>query len=136
MTWFQQAISSALCKGALDIEDHLAFPTDYRLDPNNPTQVIATHETFDIKVLKELKPSVRLNRADPLYTQELLKICLRGRCSPYDVKMVAKAALSGPQHLQFFASYTELCQEQACINLASGHNLTFKMLTGTGQEPN
>ena len=47
--------------------------------------------------------------------------------------MLAKAALSGPQCLQFFASYTELCQEQAHINLANGHNLTFEMLTRTGQ---
>ena len=47
--------------------------------------------------------------------------------------MLAKAALSGPQCLQFFASYTELCQEQAHTNLATGHNLTFEMLIGTGQ---
>ena len=114
----------------------ISLSLDYRPNPNDPTQVVATHETFEIKVLKELKSSVRLNWANTLYTQEILQICLRGRCSPYDVKMVAKAAFSGPQHLQFFASYTELCQEQACINLASGHTLTFKMLTGTGQEPN
>ena len=47
--------------------------------------------------------------------------------------MLAKAALSDPQYLQFFASYTELCQKQAHINLANGHSLTFEMLTGTGQ---
>ena len=47
--------------------------------------------------------------------------------------MLAKAPLSGPQYLQFFASYTELCQEQAHTNLATGHNLTFEMLIGTGQ---
>ena len=33
----------------------------------------------------------------------------------------------------FFASYTELCQEQAHANLATGHTLTFEMLIGTGQ---
>ena len=47
--------------------------------------------------------------------------------------MLAKAALSGSQCLQFFAFYTELCQEQAHINLAKGHDLTFEMLTRTGQ---
>ena len=47
--------------------------------------------------------------------------------------MLAKTALSGPQYLQFFASYTELCQEQAHTNLATGHNLTFEMFIGTGQ---
>lgn len=47
--------------------------------------------------------------------------------------MLAKAALNGPQCLQFFASYTELCQEQAHINLANGHNITFEILTRTGQ---
>ena len=31
---------------------------------SNPTQVIATDDTFDIKVLKELKSSVRLNGAN------------------------------------------------------------------------
>ena len=50
--------------GALVIEDHLGFPISYRPDPSNPTQVIATDDTFDIKVLKELKSSVRLNGAD------------------------------------------------------------------------
>ena len=49
MTWFQQAMASGLPMGALDIEDHLAFPIDYRPNPNNPTQVIATHETFDFR---------------------------------------------------------------------------------------
>ena len=47
--------------------------------------------------------------------------------------MLTKAALSDPQYLQFFASYTDLCQKQAHINLANGHSLTFEMLTGTGQ---
>ena len=47
--------------------------------------------------------------------------------------MLAKAALSGSQCLQFFAFYTELCQEQPHTNLATGHNLTFEMLKGTGQ---
>ena len=46
--------------------------------------------------------------------------------------MLAKAALNGSQCLQFFASYTELCQEQAHINLAKRHNITFEMLTRTG----
>lgn len=47
--------------------------------------------------------------------------------------MLAKTALSGPPNLQIFVSYTELCQEQVCINLANGDNLTFEMLIGTGQ---
>lgn len=47
--------------------------------------------------------------------------------------MLAKTALSGPQYLQIFVSCTELCKEQACINLANGENLTFEMLIGTGQ---
>ena len=47
--------------------------------------------------------------------------------------MLAKAALNGSQCLQFFASYTELCQEQAHINLAKRHNITFEMLTRTGR---
>ena len=71
LTRFQQAMTSALCSGALNIEDHLAFPIDYRPDPNDPT-LVATHETFDIKILKELKSSVRLNGANSPYTQELL----------------------------------------------------------------
>lgn len=49
LTWSQQAMASGLPMGAFDIEDHLAFPIDYRPNPNNPTQVIATHETFDIR---------------------------------------------------------------------------------------
>ena len=57
-------MASTLIMCALDIEDHLCLPYEYRPDPNNPTQVIATHETFDINVLKELKSSVRLNRAN------------------------------------------------------------------------
>ena len=61
---FQQAMTSTLHSGALYIENHLAFPLDYRPDPNDPTQVVATHETFDISVLKELKSSVRLNGAN------------------------------------------------------------------------
>ena len=64
--------------GALVIEDHLGFPISYRPDPSNPTQVIATDDTFDIKVLKELKSSVRLNGANSPHTQELLEICLHG----------------------------------------------------------
>ena len=43
----------------------------------------------------------------------------------YDVKMLAQTAFRGPPNLQIFASYAELCQELACINLASGGNLTF-----------
>ena len=43
---------------------------------SNPTQVIATDDTFDIKVLKELKSSVRLNGANSPHTQELLEICV------------------------------------------------------------
>ena len=54
LTWFQRAMVSALPLGALDIEDHFAFPINYRRNPNNPTQVIAIHETFEIKILKEL----------------------------------------------------------------------------------
>lgn len=68
--------------GALVIEDHLAFPINYRPDPSNPTQVTVTDETFDIKVLKKLKSSVRLNGANSPHTQKLLEICLRGRRSP------------------------------------------------------
>ena len=44
----EQAMTSALHSGALDVED-LAFPLDYRPDPNDPAQVVATHETFDIR---------------------------------------------------------------------------------------
>lgn len=77
----EQAMTSALHSGALDVED-LAFPIDYRPDPNDSTQVVATHETFDIKVLMELKSSIRLNGANSPYTQELLEVCLHGRCSP------------------------------------------------------
>ena len=54
LTWFQRAMVSALPLGALDIEDNFAFPINYRRNPNNPTQVIAIHETFEIKILKEL----------------------------------------------------------------------------------
>lgn len=64
LTQFQPAMASTLHTCALNIEDHLAFPINYRPDANNPTQVIATHETFDISVLKELKSSVRLNGAN------------------------------------------------------------------------
>ena len=77
----QQGMTSALHSGALDVED-IAFPIDYRPDPNDSTQVVATHKTFDIKVLMELKSSIRLNGANFPYTQELLEICLHGRCSP------------------------------------------------------
>ena len=49
LTWFQQAMASSLPMGAFDIEDHLAFPINYRPNPSNPTQVIATHETFDLR---------------------------------------------------------------------------------------
>lgn len=87
LTQFQQAMISALHSGALYIENHLAFSLDYRPNPNDPTQVVATHETFEIKVLKELKSSIRLNGANSSYTQGLLEICLRGRCSSYYVKM-------------------------------------------------
>ena len=64
LTQFQPAMASTLCLCALNTEDHLAFPIDYRPDANNPTQVITIHETFDINVLKELKSSVRLNGAN------------------------------------------------------------------------
>ena len=44
----EQAMTSALHSGDLDVKD-LAFPIDYRPDPNDPAQVVATHETFDIR---------------------------------------------------------------------------------------
>ena len=62
----QQGMTSALHSGALDVED-IAFPIDYRPDPNDSTQVVATHETFDIKVLMELKSSIRSNGANSPY---------------------------------------------------------------------
>ena len=52
----------------------------------------------------ELKSSIRSNGANSPYAQELLEICLHGRCSSYYVKMLAKTALSDPQYLQFFVS--------------------------------
>lgn len=48
-------------------------------------------------------------------------------------KYVSQSCFKWSPVFTVFAFYTELCQEQAHINLANGHNLTFEMLTRTGQ---
>ena len=75
---------------------------------------------------KGTKSSVRLNGVNSLYTyMEAVRNLLAWEMLSYDVKMLAQTAFRGPPNLQIFASYAELCQELACINLASGGNLTF-----------